>query len=113
LGRARGPEDIGERRRGLTQYECAPGLDDAGLLTGDVSERGSDGLGMVEGDVGYHRHLAVGDVGRVPAPAEADLHEGGVDAGVGEPTKGGGGEDLEYRRRRGDEHLDAADGLDD
>src|SRR5207247_1821054 len=61
LGRARGPEDVGERRRGLTQYECAPGLDDAGLLTGDVSERGSDGLGMVEADVGDHRHLALGD----------------------------------------------------
>ncbi len=52
---------------------------------------------MIESDRHDDRHLCVGDIGRVPAPAHAHLDHGDIDGCVGECRIGHAGEHLEVR----------------
>src|SRR6185437_4004825 len=71
---------------------------DRGLLPGDVGDRRSEALGVVEVDVRDRGDAAVPGVGRVEAPAKADLHEREIDPLLRDPREDHGGQQLELRR---------------
>ena len=77
-------QDLGrvDRLRGADQE--AAGLDDAGLLVGDVPGGVAEQFRVVQGDRGDHGHLAVADVGGVGDAAQAHLDHGDIDRLVGE-----------------------------
>jgi hypothetical protein len=75
-----------------------------------VGAGGAEDVGVVERDVGDHRDLGVGHVGRVPAAGHADLEDGDVDGDVGEPAEGGEGEDVEAARPDASQRLEGGDG---
>ena len=79
------------------------GLDDPGLLVGDLGDRVAEQMGVVDVDRGDHGDVGVGDVGRVPGAAESDLDHRHVDRGVGERRVRHRGDDLE------EGHRDAVD----
>jgi len=89
-----------------------PGLDDAGLLAGDVSDGRAGELGVVEADIGDDRDLRLGDVGGVPSAKHADLENDHVHGGVGEVPEGGGGHRLEVGGAHTGHDLQAGDGCD-
>ena len=97
-----GLADDGRRRR----------LDDPGLLAGDVGQRRPGELVVVHADVGDHGDLGVDDVGGVPPPEQADLDDGDVDGGVGEPAERGGRARLEVARPDAGQSLEVGDGGD-
>ena len=74
-------------------------LDDARLLAGDAGDRVAEVVAVVEPDRGDDRDDAVGDVGRVPAAAEADLDDRDVDGGVREGRERQRRQHLEVRER--------------
>ena len=74
-------------------------LDDARLLAGDAGDGVAEVVAVVEPDRGDDRHDAVGDVGRVPAAAEADLDDRDVDGRIGEGGERQRRHDLEVRQR--------------
>ncbi len=82
-------------------------FDDAGLLGRDRLVCVAEELGVVEADRGDHGDDAVGDVGRVPRAAEADLDDGRVDGEVGEPREPGRSYEFEPRRAFGEHRLEA------
>ena len=94
---------------GLPDHDRAAGLDDACLLAGDVGQRRPGELGVVEADVGDHRHLGVDDIGGVPSAEHPDLDHGDVDGDVGEPAEGGGGHGFEVGGANAGEHLEVGD----
>jgi hypothetical protein len=72
------------------------GLQDAGLLEGDLGQGLAQILLMVDRDRGDHRQRrAVDHVGGVQAAAEADLQQGVIRLGAGEGHIGGDGGDFE------------------
>ena len=78
--------------------EEAAGLDDAGLLVGDVLGGVAQQVRVVQGDRGDHGHLAVADVGGVGDAAQAHLDHGHVDRLVGEDGEAQDGQALEVRQ---------------
>jgi hypothetical protein len=72
-----------------------PGLDDAGLLEGDLFEGVAEVLLMVVSDRGDGTHRRSNDVGRVESAAEADLDDRDLDAARPEQLERGGGRGLE------------------
>ena len=89
-------QHLGGLDRLLGQHAVRAGLDDPGLLAGDLgrpSSRGSAAWSIV--DRGDDGDLRVGDVGGVPGAAHADLDDGDVDRGVGEGGERHGGQHLE------------------
>ena len=92
-------QHLGRGERLLRQDGHRARLDDAGLLVRDLLDRVAEVGGVVEGDRGDHRDRAVGDVGRVPGAAEADLDHRHVHRRVGESGEGHPGE--RPRRRTG------------
>ena len=98
-----------EGRVGLAEDEGAAGLDDPGLVAGDVEGGASEVLDVVDADVRDRGDAPGGDVGRVPTAADTDLDDGGVDRDVGEPPVGDPGEDLEVARCLGEMRLDRRD----
>ena len=114
--RPRRLEDLDQIGVGLAQHQNGAGLDDPGLLPGDLLTGVAQVLHVVELDVGDHRHLAVDDVGGVPQATEAHLDDRDVDGDVGEPLERGAVDDLEVARlvgqevfERGDVHEDAVE----
>ncbi|MFM8971200.1 MAG: glutamate ligase domain-containing protein, partial [Actinomycetota bacterium] len=98
-----------ERRIGLPEHQrCAPD-DDPGLLRRDMGPGGPEPLGVVEADVGHHRHPTLDRARGIPTPAEPHLHDGDVDGGIGEPAVRGGDHDLEVRRIDAGRLLDEGD----
>ena len=95
----RGPTGVDEELHqvgiGLADHHGTARLDDAGLLGGDVGLGGPGVLGVVDADVGDHRHLGVAHVGGVPATEQPDLDDGHVDGDVGEPAERSRGDRLE------------------
>ena len=77
------------------------GLEDAGLLGGDLADGVAEMLGMIERHRGDHgRQRTLDHVGGVEPPAQADLeqqHVGRMAREQQEPRRGG---DLEHRDRR-------------
>ena len=82
---AAGREDRHELGIGLAEHERAPGLHDPGLLLGDAGPGRAEVLDVVELTLVTTATCAVDHVGRVPAPAQADLDHRDVDRDVGEP----------------------------
>src|SRR5690606_8892797 len=60
------------------------GVDDPGLLVGDVLDRVPEEVLVVDTDRGDDGDVRVDDIGRVPGAAHADLDDGDVDRGVRE-----------------------------
>ena len=60
------------------------GFDDAGFFARDLFDRGAEPFRVVQGDRCDDGDAGVDDVRGVPAPAHADLDDGGVDRVVGE-----------------------------
>jgi hypothetical protein len=87
----------GIQRLGRADEEAA-GLDDAGLLVGDVLGGIAQQVGVVEGDGCHHGHLAVAHVGGVGDAAEAHLHDRHIDRLVGEHGESQDGQALEVRQ---------------
>ena len=52
---------------------------------------------MIEAHVREHGHAPVPGIGGIQAPAQADLHEGDVEAHLGEVAEHDGGQELELR----------------
>ncbi len=75
------------------------GLDDPGLLDGDLAGGLPQLVGVVEADRGDHGDPGVDDVGGVPGAAHADLDHGDVHRRVGEGRVGHAGEHLEEGHR--------------
>ena len=72
------------------------GLEDAGLLAGDLGQGVAEVLLVVDGDRGDDGEARpVDDVGGVEAAAEPDLEQREVGRGLGHREEGGGGGDLE------------------
>ncbi len=102
----------------------ASGLDDAGLLGGDLFDGVAQPCHVVHIDRPDDRGVGVEHVGGVPAAAHADLHDGHVDRSVGEFPDGHGGEHFEEAHLRlaelvhlhiddGDQILDLVPGVDE
>ena len=94
------------------------GLDDAGLLPRDLLDRVPEEVTVVEVDGGDDGDGGIDDVGGVPRPAHADLHDRDVDRGVGERGIRDSDQHLEVGHRRaavddraGVDHLDEGDHL--
>ncbi len=96
-------QHLGRLERLPGQDGVRAGLDDAGLLPGDLGHRPAQQVGVVEVDRRHDGDPGVGDVGRVPGPAQTDLDHGHVDRGIGEGREGHRGDDLEEGQ------LDAVD----
>jgi hypothetical protein len=105
----RSVEDLDELRTGLAHHGRRTGLDDAGLLGGDVFERRPGELGVVHPDVGDHRHGRVDDVGGVPPTEQPDLDHHHVDGDVGEPPERSRGHDLEVSGAHPDDRFEFGD----
>ena len=58
-------------------------VDDAGLFDGDLADRVTEQLHVIEPDRRDHTDAGVQDVGRIPRPAEADLDGRHIDRRVG------------------------------
>ena len=99
LGRAL-EQHLGDVDVLLGQDREGAGLDDAGLLGGDLDLGRAEEALMVEADRGDDGDLTVGDVGRVPLTAQPDLDDGHVDRGVGEGGVGHRDQDLEVAQGR-------------
>ena len=108
-GTTLGDEDVDQIRIGLAHHDGAPRLDDAGLLAGDVGEGRAGELGVVESDVGDHRHLCVDDVGGVPSAEHADLDHRDIDRDVGEPAERGRSDSLEVGGADPGDRLEVGD----
>ena len=89
-----------------------PGLDDPGLLGGDVALGRPGELVVVHADVGDDGDLRVAHVGGVPPTEHADLDHCDIDREVGEPSERGRRRRLEVRRPHAREHLEIGDGRD-
>ena len=76
------------------------GLDDAGLFARDLFDRGAQPLRVIQGDRRDDGDAGVDDVRSVPAPAHADLDDGGIDRVVGEGSVRHDREDLEEGQAR-------------
>ncbi len=72
-------------------------LDDSRLLGRDLLDRVAEDVDVVQADGCHDRDLRIGDVRRVPAAAEADLHDRDVDGRVGEGRVSHADHDLEER----------------
>ena len=57
------------------EHRDRAGLDDPGLVPGDLESRRAQVLGVVQADRRDHRDVAVDDVGGVPGAAEPDLDD--------------------------------------
>ena len=101
-----------EVRVDLADHRRRAGLDDPGLLPGDVGQRRAGELVVVHADVGDHGDLGVDDVGGVPAPEQADLDDGDVDGDVGEPAERRRRAGLEVARPDAGQPLEVGDGGD-
>ena len=101
--RAGGAEDGGQRRVGLAEDERRVGLDDPGLLGGNMRQRRAGELEVVHADVGDDGDAGIGDVRRVPSPEQADFEDDDIDGDIGEPAERASGDDVEVAR------LDAGD----
>jgi hypothetical protein len=112
LARGPGPavgrrlEDRPQLRIALTEHEEGPRLDDPGLLPRHRRPPVPHAVGVVPSDVGDDRDRAVDRVGRVPATEQPHLDDGDVDRDLGEPGEGGGGQQLEVRRRHPRQRLE-------
>lgn len=83
---------------------------DAGFVHRDGLWRVAEQVGVVEPNLGHGGHRRLDDRRRIVAPAEADLHHGEVDAGLGKDPERERGHSLEERRARGLDGLDPAVG---
>ena len=93
----------------LREHGEAARLDDPRLLDGDLARRVPQQVGVVDPHRGDDRHGRVGHVGDVPAAAEPDLEDRGVDRRVGERRERHRGDRLEERHRdvrRGVDEVD-------
>ena len=88
-------QDLGRVDRLRGADEEAAGLDDAGLLVGDVLGGVAQQVRVVQRDRGDHGHLAVADVRGVGDAAQAHLDDGDVDRLVGEDREAQDGQALE------------------
>ena len=73
---------------GLPYHHGDGGLDDAGLLDGDLLEGVAEELGVVETDIGDDRQQGGDDIGAVEPAAHADLDDGDVDLFLGKIVEG-------------------------
>ena len=103
-------DHAGDLRVILPEDDDAARLHDAGLLGGDLLPGGTEQLDVVELHIGDHSHRGIDDVRRIPAPAEADLDNSGLDSFVSEPAEGGCCDELEPRRPHPDEHFELGQG---
>ena len=88
---------LGGGQRLLREDRGRSRLDDPGLLPRDALQVVAEIALVVQRDRRHHRHQSVGHVGRVPEPAEPDLHHRHVDRRV-----------CERRVRHRGEHLEEA-----
>ncbi len=65
------------------------------LLRRDVAHRRPQPTGVLETNIGEHRHGRLHHRGRVVAATEAGLHHRDLDLALGQRPEGGGGEQLE------------------
>ena len=84
----------------MPDHSGAAGLDDAGLLSGDLDWRGAEPLDMIHGDGGDDGDIGIRHVRRVPDAAETDLDDCHVHRGIREGGEGHAGDDLEEREAR-------------
>ena len=82
--------------------EEAVGAEDAAFFAGDSGDGVAEVLLVVEGYVGEDGKDGLDDVGGVEGSAEAYFEDGDVDALLGEPGEGEGGEDFEEAGEMGE-----------
>ena len=98
----RHPHAAGPAADDLEPVPVGPGhrqvaaLDDRGLLPGDVPDRRSEPVHVVERDVGDDRDTAVPGVGGVQPAAQAHLDEGQIEVRLRECQEDDGREELEF-----------------
>ena len=92
------PEDLQHALPLLIGHRLAAGLEDPGLLGGDLLQGVPQHGGVIQADV--HEHGSLGgsdDVGGVQPAAQAHLQHHDVTAPVGKPAQGRGGDELKLR----------------
>ncbi len=108
-GAAGSHERVRQLGVGLADHHRAAGLHDAGLLRRDVQGGRAGIFGVIDADVGDHRHLRLAHVGGIPAPEQTHLDHSHIDGDVGEPTERGGTDGFEVAGVHAGDRLQIGD----